>query len=91
MLPDEPLLSELALRKKLGKLRGGVVMHCTTLHRAIVKADLPSHPNPFGRGLIFYWSEIQEWLRGAQPSGQEATPVTPLPRRPGRPRKAACQ
>lgn len=89
MLPDEEQCSERSVRMKLGKLRGGKEMAYGTLHRAIKLFGLPAHQNPFGRGYIFYWSEVQEWLRNPQHNGvaheQKATIST---RGPGRPRKA---
>lgn len=86
MLPNEPHLSELALRKRLAAINNHKSMHTNTLHKAINRLGLPSRPNPFGRGLIFYWSEIQEWLDSLK-TESGAVPRVPAKRGPGRPRK----
>lgn len=93
MLDGETQLSELAVRKKLGQLRGHKVMHFATLRRAMRESGLPGHPNPFGKGYIFYWSEVDAWLRNPQRAvePEQAPRRTSLPpgterRKPGRPR-----
>ena len=99
MLPDETPLSGRAVRARLGLLKGGKEMHANSLKYAIEHSGFPCQPNPFGRGFIFFWSEIQEYfrLRGTKPEADApgATPppiVRPLPKRgPGRPRKAVCR
>jgi hypothetical protein len=71
------------------------VMHTATLHRAIDNSGFPWHPDGFGRGMVFYWSEVQEWLSRAQSEAEAPAPVrVPTPpvsgrRGPGRPRKNA--
>lgn len=85
MLPEETQLTAKEVGNRLAKLKGKTVMHPDTLHRAIKSHGLPAHENPFGRGYIFYWSEIQEWLQGLRKVERPA-PVL-IRRGPGRPRK----
>jgi hypothetical protein len=56
-------------------------MHGYTLTRAIRRAGFPAHPNPFGPGWIFYWSEIEEWLRNPQAATPTARAVPRVPRK----------
>lgn len=86
LLPNEPHLSELALRNRLAAINNHKTMHTNTLHKAINRLGLPSRPNPFGRGLIFYWSEIQEWLDSLKGKAEDKSRMPPK-RGPGRPRK----
>lgn len=67
----EPALTAQEVQCRLAHVRGHTVMHHTTLIKAIRRNGLPCHENPFGRGWIFYWSEVQEWLKS--PGGQTAT------------------
>jgi hypothetical protein len=82
--PNETALTAQEVRARLAGHRGNHVMHHDTLNRAIRHHGLPARPNPFGRGYLFYWSEVEAWLASA-PVPQSAPPV--LRRGPGRPRK----
>lgn len=76
-MTSEPLLSAREVRQRLATLRGHASMHSATLARAIRLRGLPAHPNPFGRGLCFLWSEVETWLQNL--------PAAPVSRAPGRP------
>jgi hypothetical protein len=83
----EAFMSELAVRKQLGRLNGGKEMHIRTLRRAIRESGFPARPNLFGRGYIFYWSEIQAWLDGLGKHQDGRRGLAPIKRGPGRPPK----
>ena len=85
MRPNEIALTAREVQNRLAERRGNKVMHHDTLIRAIRKHGLPARPNPFGRGFIFYWSEVESWLTAA-PLAQD-TPAPVIRRGPGRPRK----
>lgn len=84
MLPDEVWLSAREVQARIAKRKGKTVMHHATLVRAIRDHGLPAHTNPFGRGYLFFWSEIEEWL-GFLPSPSK--PPVVHKRGPGRPLK----
>jgi hypothetical protein len=76
---QEKLISAQEVMRLLAERRGKKGMHSYTLNRAIRFQGLPARPNPFGRGHLFYWSEVEAWL---------ATPPKEQVRRgPGRPPK----
>ena len=84
MIPGEPILPACEVRARLAELRNRKTMHTYTLTGAIRKAGFPAHPNPFGPGWIFYWSEIEEWLRN--PCPPPALPARAVPRTTKSPR-----
>jgi hypothetical protein len=84
----ESPLTGLEVRRRIGSLRGKKELSHGALALAM-RNGLPHHPNPMGRGQIFYWSEVQDFLRHPEPQ-LPTTPSLPGPRfsggrGPGRP------
>lgn len=82
--PEQALTAK-EICTRLAKIRGKKAMNPNTLRAAIRKYGLPAHENPFGRGFIFYWSEVETWLQ--TPRRPERPASTRIGRGPGRPRK----